>query len=167
MNGIETWRRWACIAAACGSGLSGGVFLAYSTFTMSGLRQLAPAHGLQTMQAINRSAERSAWLMITLLGTAALCVVLGIAAVRDRSEASTVQLVAGAIYLVAVIVMTVAFHVPRNEALATIDPVAAGAARSWLDYARVWTAGNHVRTLGGFAASALYTWSLTSGPSAT
>lgn len=165
MTGFDTWRRWATIAAAVGSGLAGGVFLAYSTFTMRAVRRLPPHDGIATMQAINRAADRSAGLMATLFGTAALTAVLGVAAVRDRSHRSDVQLLAGAIYLVAVVGMTVAFHVPRNDALAVVEPAAAGSTATWREYARAWTAGNHVRTLGALVAALLYTWSL-SGPPA-
>ncbi|MCM3923522.1 DUF1772 domain-containing protein [Frankia sp. AiPs1] len=45
------------------------------------------------------------------------------------------------------VLLTIAYHVPHNDALARVDPTAADAARSWLDYAGAWTAWNHVRAL--------------------
>ena len=57
-------------------------------------------------------------------------------------------------------VMTVAFHVPRNDTLAALDPSAVGAADAWAIYVREWTVGNHVRTLSGLVASAAFTASL-------
>ena len=163
MTATEQWQRGLAIAATCGSGLAGGVFLAYSTFTMRALRHLPPVQGLQAMQQVNRFAERSAGLMATLFGTAAACVAVAVLALRDRSGPWVVQVAGATVFLVAVVGMTVAFHVPRNDAVARVDPASPGAASAWLDYARAWTAGNHVRTLGGLAAAAMFAWSLRTG----
>ena len=50
---------------------------------------------------------------------------------------------------------TIAFHVPRNEALARMEPGAPAAAAAWAAYLRQWTLGNHVRTVAGAAAAAV------------
>ncbi|WP_343228057.1 anthrone oxygenase family protein [Skermania piniformis] len=55
-------------------------------------------------------------------------------------------------------VVTIAFNVPLNNALAVIDPgmlTAADAAREWQRYADSWTAWNHVRTIAPLLGSAL------------
>lgn len=158
---LEGYRRWLTVAAIGGSGAMAGLFLSFSTFTMSGIRRLPAVQGLQAMQSINRSAERSPLLLLGLFGTGAVCVVLGVAAARDLdAPASVLQLVASGLYAVGVVGMTVAFHVPRNDALAALDPGSPGALEAWRDYARTWTAGNHVRTLAPLAATVLYTLSL-------
>jgi uncharacterized membrane protein len=46
------------------------------------------------------------------------------------------------------------YHVPRNEALALVNPARADAVDLWRDYARSWTAWNHVRTLTSIAGAA-------------
>lgn len=48
------------------------------------------------------------------------------------------------------------FHVPRNNALATIDndPMSGGAASQWLDYVTSWTAWNHVWTVAAVLGTA-------------
>ena len=65
--------------AATGSATVGGVFYAFSTFVMPGLRALPPAEGAAAMQKINVAAVRPG-LMIALFGTAAVCVAVGVGA---------------------------------------------------------------------------------------
>ena len=72
------------------------------------------------------------------------------------------MLAGGALYLVAV-VLTVVFHVPRNEALAVVDPDSPDAVKAWTRYAAAWTAGNHVRTVTSIAAAAVLTVALAAG----
>ena len=57
------------------------------------------------------------------------------------------------VYLVGVVATTVFFHVPRNEALARLDPArdSAGFFR-WL---RGWVRGNHIRSASAIVAGAL------------
>jgi uncharacterized membrane protein len=52
------------------------------------------------------------------------------------------------------------YHVPRNDALAAVDPDSAEAERVWSRYLTEWTAANHVRTIAGVAAAALLTVAL-------
>jgi uncharacterized membrane protein len=59
--------------------------------------------------------------------------------------------------------LTVAYHVPRNDALARFDPAAADAGAAWVRYARNWTAWNHARTLTSLAAAAAFALALGSG----
>jgi uncharacterized membrane protein len=58
---------------------------------------------------------------------------------------------------VAGIVLTIAYHIPRNDALGLVDPNGAGAAAEWVTYARNWTAWNHVRTLTSLAGAVVLT----------
>jgi uncharacterized membrane protein len=138
----------------------GGVFFAFSGFVMAALRRLPPSRGASAMQSINVTAVRPP-LMIALFGTAAVCVALvvrGIATWGDRAAA--LLTVGGGVYLVGVIGMTIAFHVPRNEALARANPDDPTGQHEWARYLREWTAGNHVRTAAGLLAGALLALSL-------
>jgi len=47
-------------------------------------------------------------------------------------------------------------NVPLNNAVAAMDPASSNAASLWAEYARQWTAWNHVRTISGIAAAALF-----------
>jgi uncharacterized membrane protein len=64
------------------------------------------------------------------------------------------------LYLAGVVVVTIAYHVPRNDALAAADPAEPTAASHWPRYARTWTAWNHVRTVAPLASAALFTVAL-------
>jgi uncharacterized membrane protein len=52
------------------------------------------------------------------------------------------------------------FNVPRNNALAALDPASAEAAPHWRDYVASWTHWNHVRTVAALAAAACFTIAL-------
>jgi len=77
------------------------------------------------------------------------------------NEAGTVYLLSGGlIYLIGTILVTMAFNVPRNNALAAADPQSSGGARLWAGYVTSWTAWNHVRTASALAAAVLLTFAL-------
>jgi uncharacterized membrane protein len=138
--------------AAVGAGVAGGVFFAFSDFVMRALRRLPDQNGLAAMQAINRAAP-SPLFMTVLFGTAILCVVLGSSAVPRREEPEAMhQIVGSALYLVTVAV-TMAYHVPRNDALARVDPGSADAGEIWRSYAGPWQSWNHVRTVTSLGAA--------------
>jgi uncharacterized membrane protein len=146
----------ATVAAAVGCGLVAGVFLAFSAFVMAALAGLPPAQGIAAMQAVNRTAVRAAFT-IALLGTGLLCLgLVGWAALAAWPEAPWV-VAGGALYLLGPIGVTVVGNVPRNDALAGLDPHAAGAAAHWQGYVRAWSALNHVRCAAGAGAAVLLT----------
>ena len=66
----------------------------------------------------------------------------------------------GLAYLIGTILVTIAFNVPRNNALAAVDPPSANGARLWASYVTSWTAWNHVRTAAALAAAASLTIAL-------
>jgi uncharacterized membrane protein len=99
--------------------------------------------------------------MLALFGTALACVVLVVASVVEWGEPYAVYLlVGGLLYLVGAVVVTGAYHVPRNNALATLDPNASDTESQWNRYVRTWTGGNHVRTIAPLASATLLTIAL-------
>ena len=132
------------VVAAVGCAAMGGVFFAFSAFVMAALRRLPAAQGVAAMQSINVVAVTPLF-MTALFGTAVACV----AAIVDGAIA------AGVVYLLGVIAVTIAYNVPRNNALASVEPGTAEAERLWARYLTEWTAANHVRTVSGLAAAAL------------
>lgn len=144
----------ALAAAACG-----GAFLTYSTFTTGALARLPGSAGLAAMQQVNVAAPRSASFMALVFGPALLGVVLAVRAVLDWQGASSALVVAGALtHLLGVAVLTAAYHVPRNERLARLDPESD--ADRWPEWLSAWVAGNQVRTVAGLLAGALLLASL-------
>ena len=109
----------ATLASALGCGVVAGVFFAFSAFVMPALKRLKPAEGIAAMQAISVAAVTPAFMTV-LFGTAAVCGALALLAWDERS--APYLLSGGAVYLVGTILLTIVYHVPRNEALAKIEP---------------------------------------------
>jgi uncharacterized membrane protein len=142
------------VLTALGCGVVAGVFFAFSTFVMKALSRLPPAAGIAAMQAINAAAIPSTFF-ITGLGTMLGCLALAGWAVVEWHEPFTPYLLGGSgLYVVGSMVVTAAFNLPRNDALATVDPEGGKAADRWSRYLAEWTFWNHVRGAGAFAASA-------------
>ena len=148
------------LVTALGCGLIAGVFFAFSTFVMRALVRLPAAQGIQAMNSINVTVINP-WFMLAFLGTALASVVLVIAAFVEWGEPYAVYLLLGGlVYLAGVILLTGGYHVPRNNALATLDPSDPDAESHWNRYVRTWTAGNHVRTIAPLASATLFTIAL-------
>ena len=144
------------IVSAVGAAMAAGTFFAYSTFTMTGLERLTPAQGAAAMQAINKEAPASPLFMLLLFGTGAACLALMVYAARHLDDAASLyQLIAGAIYLVGVVVVTGTYHVPRNNKLDRLDPNSPEGARYWAIYLNEWVRMNHVRTIAPLVAAVL------------
>ena len=111
---------WLILVAAVGAGLTAGVFLAFSSFVMAGLGRAPAPVGVRAMQEINRAAP-SPVFMLTLFGTALLGVGLAVAAIVGRGPGWGLVVAGAAAYLVCV-GLTIGYHVPRNKALAALDP---------------------------------------------
>lgn len=132
---------------AIGSGLAAGVFFAFSTFVMAGLARLPPAQGIAAMQSINVTAI-SPLFMVLLFGTGLLCLVLIVLSLtRWSAPGSAWLLIGGVLYVAGALLITMAFNVPLNDALATADPTSTEGAALWARYLSEWTAWNHVRTI--------------------
>ena len=148
------------ILCAVGSGMASGAFLTFSTFTMAGLKRLPPSQGAATMQAINKEAPTPSF-MVLLFGTGAACLTLMAYAAYDvRAPGSTWHLIAGALYLLGVVLMTIAYHVPRNDRLERLDPGSPEETAYWAVYQRAWVRMNHVRTIAPLVSAVLFAVSL-------
>jgi uncharacterized membrane protein len=55
------------------------------------------------------------------------------------------------------------YHVPRNDALALLDPKRPDSAAAWHDYVVAWTRANHVRSVAALGAAAAFTAALVKG----
>lgn len=147
---------------ALGCGVVGGVFFAFSAFVMRALGRLPAAKGIAAMQSINTAAPTPLF-MAALFGTGLACITLAVAAVFRMDEPDAAYHLAGAVLYVAVIVLTILYHIPRNNALAAVDPDSADGASYWSYYVSAWTAWNHVRTILSIAAAGTLTVALRVG----
>ena len=59
--------------------------------------------------------------------------------------------------------MTIAYHVPRNNALAALQSQRAEAAGRWARYVAEWTRWNHLRAAASLAAAVSFTLALRTG----
>jgi len=148
---------------ALGCGLSAGALFAFSSFVMKALARLQPARGIAAMNSINVVAVTPAF-MTALFGTAVLCVAVAVWALADWDDSFGPWLLVGsALYLVGTIGLTMGYHVPRNDALAAVQPTDPGADTKWRRYVAEWTRWNHVRAAAGLAAAAALTEALRVG----
>lgn len=144
------------LISALGCGLVAGVFFAFSSFVMDALGKLPPNQGIAAMQSINVVVINPLFLGV-LFGTAALALFLGFGAIRHLGDSRAIWIVAGVgLYVIGTILVTMAFNVPLNNALAAIDPASGEGAAVWADYLQNWTSWNHVRGLAALAASAAF-----------
>jgi uncharacterized membrane protein len=151
--------RTLAIVTALGSGLVAGVLFAFSTSVMTALSRLPSSQGITAMQNAN-VAILNPWFLSAFVGTAAGAAVLVVSSLFRLDEPTAAyHLVGGGLYL-AVFVVTRAYHIPRNDALAALDADSAGAARAWATYVSEWTRWNHARVILGLSAALALTLSL-------
>jgi uncharacterized membrane protein len=151
------------MATALGCGLNGGVFFTFSSFVMPGLRRIPAPQGIAAMQSINVKAVTPPF-MLAFMGTGVACLVLGVWALVDWDGSYGPYLVAGtALYLVGSILLTIGYHVPRNDALEAVEAESAEGARYWARYLTEWTRANHVRAAACLGAAALLMVGITGG----
>ena len=151
------------LLSALGCGLIAGAFFAFSSFVMSALGRLPPAEGIAAMQSINIVVINPVFLGV-FLGTAAVCLGVLISALVLWPAPGALYAVAGsALYLAGTFLVTMAFNVPRNNALAAVEPASPDGARVWAGYLITWTRWNHVRTVAALAAAAALTLALVQG----
>jgi uncharacterized membrane protein len=101
--------------------------------------------------------------MLALFGTGAVSIALSVVALGHLDQRWAVYLLIGTALYLACIVLTIVYHVPRNNALALVDPAGPGAAHAWAQYLSPWTAWNHVRTVTALAGSTLFIVALRAG----
>ena len=154
---IERYLGPLTLLAALGCGLIAGAFFAFSTFVMRALGRLQPPQGIAAMQSINVVVINPLF-MAAFLGTALLCAALAVSSLLTWQKPGAGYLLAGSLlYIAGTFLVTIVFNVPRNDALAAVDPASAAGASLWAGYLTGWTAWNHVRTAAALAAAGLLT----------
>jgi uncharacterized membrane protein len=141
------------LTCAVGSGVMAGVFFAFSVSVMKALGALPPSCGMAAMQSINVVIINPLFLSV-FLGTAGASLCVMVVSIMWRNEAGAWGALLGSLlYLVGVFFVTMRFNVPRNNALARVDPESGEGARLWANYLSGWTAWNHVRTIAALGAA--------------
>ncbi|WP_433012577.1 DUF1772 domain-containing protein [Kribbella sp. CA-294648] len=147
------------IAALVGSGLVAGVCFTFGTAIMSSLQRLPAGQGATAMNLINVRIQNPLFLLV-FLGTTLICVALPILAFVNDSQGKWWLLTGSALYLVGVIVVSIAVNFPLNDHLATIDPTSAAGAAEWQNYLDKWNPANNIRFVTGTLAIIAFALSL-------
>ena len=143
--------------AALSCGLAAGIFYAFSSVDMRALGRIPSAAGIAAMQSIN-DAVINPWFMGAFFGPAVICCFLAaISPWRWNRQGAGFILAGSALYLVGTMVVTFAFNVPLNDALAIADPASPEGARQWASYLTTWTNWNHLRAAAALIAAASFT----------
>ncbi len=151
----------ATITTAVGCAIIGGAFFAFSTFVMKALARLPAAQGIRAMQSINVTVINP-WFLGVFVGMALACAALAVVSILSWTDAGARLRLAGCIlYAVGCFGVTMAFNVPRNDAMAKLDPEAAESVPAWERYVDEWTMWNTVRTIAAIAGSAALVAGLT------
>ena len=142
-------------AAAIGSGLMAGLFFIFSVCIMQALSRLPPEQGIAAMNAINVVIQNPIFLS-AFMGTALLGLALIVVAFISGGEGRWLLAAGGLAYVVGVLLVTIVFNVPMNDALGAAAPGRA-ATDLWLGrYLTDWVWWNHVRTFASIGSLALF-----------
>src|SRR5215208_6614217 len=109
------------------------------------------------MNAINVEIVRSLFIPLFIGTTPSAGALAIMAPLRWNEPGAAAMLAGGIIYVVGMFVVTMAFNVPLNNALAAVDPSSAEGATLWSRYLKDWTFWNHARTGASLAGSVLFT----------
>lgn len=148
MTMSASWVVYACLGLGLASALVGGVFQSFSDFVMRGLLLADPAGGMESMQQLNRTVYRSAFLATFMALVPATISFAAYAFFRLSGPGRGFVIAAAVIYVLLVFVVTAAGNVPMNEHLDGLASTSAEGQSYWITYGRVWTWWNHARTLG-------------------
>jgi uncharacterized membrane protein len=132
------------------------VLFGFSTLVMPGLDDSPPAAAVATMQQMNKVAPTSL-LAVDMVVTLVLCVGVAVAAVlrlRGDDGLGAGLVLLGCLLYAASFAITAIYHIPHNDAFASVAADGPGAAQAWRDYAHPWELWNHVRAASALAGSA-------------
>ncbi|WVT72122.1 anthrone oxygenase family protein [Sinorhizobium chiapasense] len=141
--------------AAIGSGLMAGLFFIFSVCIMQALSRLPPEQGIAAMNAINVVIQNPIFLS-AFMGTALIGLALVVMAFLSGGEGRWLLAAGGIAYVVGVLLVTIIFNVPMNDALAAAAPGQAATDLWQQRYLTIWVWWNHVRTVASIGALALF-----------
>ena len=148
MNGIT---EAMLVAATVGNGLLAGVFFAFSSGVVPGLRRVDDLSYVTVFRAINRSIVNGLFILVFLGAPIATVAVTALDLVAGRRE-SLAWLVAGLVLCLFSFGVTVFVNVPLNNRLGTA-PIGDAQLREARDHFEMrWNRWNHVRTAASTAA---------------
>ncbi len=144
---LENFTLAITVFAVAGSGLVAGQFFVFSNTVMNSLGQMPAPAGINAMQRTNVTIVNPLFMLV-FMGTPLASVYLFVYGLINLDEPGSIYLLAGSsLHVVGSLLVTIAFNIPRNDALAAVDPESEEGASYWSKYLRDWTRWNHVRTI--------------------
>lgn len=142
---FDTFIRTAALVLCVLFGVMAGFFFAFSNTVMPGLDLMSGTEALLAMQNINIAVRNPVFFSV-FATTPILSIVLAVVCLVSGQYRRTgiLLLLAMAIYIVGVVVLTGVINVPMNRSLALLSAMSAG---DWIVWSAEWTLSNHVRTV--------------------
>lgn len=144
---------WFSIVAC---GLLAGLYFTFSAFAMTALARIDVAAGVAAMNSINAVIQRSLFMPLFVCSSLSSLILAVVGLIQWGGPGACAMVAGGALYFIGMFGVTMAFNVPRNNALAGSDPSSPAGAELWAHYLKEWTLWNHVRTLASTAALVLF-----------
>lgn len=151
---MSLWFTLLCAASVIAYAVVGGVLLAFSDFLMRSFDRISDRGGIEAMQVINAEILRSVFIALAI-GLALVSAVIAIGAPLHADGAPRLLLIlAGCLYLLGAIGLTVIGNVPLNIQL---DALPAAAAQGFWNetYMARWVTLNSLRTVACMLSSGL------------
>jgi uncharacterized membrane protein len=143
-------------AGIFGSGILSGLYFIFSFCVMKALNAQPPASAIATMNTINAVIVNPPFMAV-FMGTPLVCALLLRSCVKEASATRDSKLTAAGalVLLLGEFLLTLAVHIPKNDALAAYVLGSGSDVSTWADYYTSWTAWNHVRMLASMASVGL------------
>ncbi|WP_280458619.1 DUF1772 domain-containing protein [Nocardia carnea] len=159
---LDAVRAAVLMAATLATGLMAGVFGIYALAIMPGLQTTDDRTFIGAYQAIDRAIVNPLFLL-TFMGALVLAVVAALLQLGPGRGAVLIWTAAAAVLYLMAVVVTVAVHLPLNDALkaagAPAEMADPAAVRAAFDEAR-WVAWNLVRAVTSGLAFGCLAWAL-------
>jgi uncharacterized membrane protein len=135
------------IAATLGSGMMAGLFCSFSSFIMQALSEIPHSSGIASMQAINRVIVKPSFLL-AFWGTGLANLLAVGFGWQQLSNTALIWSIAGwVVYVTGILLVTIAFNIPLNNKLESVDPESMAGSKVWESYLIIWVRWNHVRSI--------------------
>ena len=142
-------------AVAIGAAIAAGFFFAFSALVMPALDERPGEDAIGAMQAINRHAMYTPFMLV-LFGTALAAIVVAVWSLVSRSP-GTPWAIAGVLVLwLTAVLLSGIVNIPLNNALALLPAVVPDAGTVWAQYSSPWTLANHGRAFGSAIAAVAF-----------
>jgi uncharacterized membrane protein len=142
------------------TGLTGGVYLAFSAIVMPALRTQPAKDAIATMQRINVGAIRPPFMIVFFGGAVASGTLAIMEFASGTLNVPSLARIAGAVLALTSFGITIVRNVPLNNALAAMGSSATDSQTTWKRFDGPWSTANLVRGIAAIAATTLLAASL-------